>query len=787
VSWFIPTLWWYVVTLLATIACLPVTLFFFRRTVGQGAAFARPVAMLVAIWPAWFLSGILPGLGVWTQLMLWAFLGLVAVIGWLRVARLRAIDRDTIFHHGVAELIHLVVFAGALWFRGYGPNADFTEKPGELMMLSSVMQSTSMPPHDAWLAGHDLNYYYIGYAIWGGFGKITALAPAEVFNLALVSTFAMAFVAVSGLVATVLGRFHGTWAARIGGGIAGFMALVMGNPWASWKWLQGEAGAGYWGDGIGWNASRIIRDSPDPDYGYNPITEFPSFSFVLGDLHPHVMALPFAATALGLAWMLLTMGPSRDGESVIRREAARITLAGAFIGALYAINSWDFPTYAGIAILALLIGTVGIGWRKQLGAVAMFAAAAILAWLPFHLNFDAPSNPIDSPIGTALGWIPVVGGVLESVGLYQGLATTPGAFFSIFGFQYAVMLALILGEVVRRRQPVFSQRLRRQGEQPYTDPLSGYFALGFGVLCFIGAIMVPIPLLMFCGLPVIVIWLLLERDARLTPSNISLVLFALALLLLLIPEFFYISDIYTGSRMNTVFKVSYQVWLLMSVAVGIGAVALWKSIRFNAVLRYAVPVAGAALLVYGLVYPVVGGQQWLDWRNPNRDWVGIDGLAYLNANPDSPQAAEYEAIQWLHENADEDDVILTAGGGEWDSAVGRVSSGSGVPTVMGWIGHEDQWHLGDAALLSTFPQRITDIDAMYQLPLNAELLNQYGVTLIYIGPNEVHGAPGQYSYPQPGRMSTTPVEVAGSPEFPGEGWELVFEQGDVRIYRLIED
>lgn len=784
-SWFIPTLWWYVVTLLATIACLPVTLFLFRRTVGQGAAFARPVAMLVTIWPAWFLSGIVPGLDMWIQPLLWVLLLLVAVVGWLGVLRSRMVNRDTIYHHGVAELIHLAVFAGALWFRGYGPNADFTEKPGELMMLSSVMHSTSVPPGDAWLAGHGLNYYYIGYAIWGGFGKMAALAPAEVFNLALVSTFAMAFVAISGLVATVLGRFYGEWAARIGGGIAGFMALVMGNPWSSWKWLQGEAGDGYWGEGIGWNASRIIRDSLDPDYGYNPITEFPSFSFVLGDLHPHVMALPFAATALGLAWVLLTMGPTRSGESVLRREAARIALAGAFIGALYAINSWDFPTYAGIAILGLLIGTVGIGWRSQLGAVAIFIAAAVIAWLPFHLNFHAPSNPIDSPVGAALGWIPVVGGVLKSIGLYQGLATTPGAFFGIFGFQYVVMLALVVGEVVRRREPVLSQRLRRQGERPYSDPVSGYLAIGFGVLCFIGAVVLPMPLLMLCGFPVIVVWLLLERDARLSPANISLVLFALALLLLLIPEFFYISDIYTGSRMNTVFKVTYQVWLLMSVVAGIGAVALWKSVRFNVVLRYAVPVAGAAVLVYGLVYPVVGGQQWLDWRNPAREWVGIDGLAYLNANPDSPQAAEYEAIQWLRENADEDDAILTAGGGEWDSAVGRISSGTGVPTIIGWLGHERQWHLGDEALLAEMPQRVNDVNAMYAGPPSQELLDKYGVTLIYIGPVELNGSPG--APPAPGYMSTTPIPTASDPNFPGDGWELVFEQGDVRIYRLIED
>lgn len=787
-SWLIPSLWWYVATLIASIACLPITFWLFRRTMGQGAAFARPVAMLVTIWPVWFLSSLVPSLGLWSGAFLWGVLALIAAIGWAQILRRKWMNRSVLVHFGIAELAYLVAFSAFFWFRGFGPMAEQQEKPGELMMLSSVMQSNHMPPSDAWLSGHDINYYYIGYAIWGGFGKMTGIVPAGVFNLALISTFAMAFVAISGLVAMVLGRFHGSWAARLGGSFAGVMALIIGNPWSAWQvqqsTLQGNPSTWFF-DGIGWNASRLIRDSPDPDYGFNPITEFPAFSFILGDLHPHVLTLPFAATALGLAWLLLTLGPVQEGEPFWRRHGARIAVAGAFLGSIYCLNSWDFPTYAGIAALALVIGTVGFGWRSQLGAVALLGAAAIITWLPFHLSFSAPSNPIDSPIGTVFGWVPVIGGIVESIGLYQGLATTPGEFFSIFGFQYVVMMALILGEVARRREPIFSQRLRRQGERPYADPLAEYFALGFGVLCFIGAIVLPMPLLMLCGLPVIVVWLLLERDARLTPANVSLVLFALALLLLLVPEFFYISDIYSGSRMNTVFKVSYQVWLLMSIASGLGIVALWKSVRFNIVLRYLVPLGTAAILIAGLAYPVVGGQQWLNWRNPDREWVGIDGLAYLKTEPDSTEAAEYEAIQWLLENAEEDDVILTAGGGEWDTAVGRLSGGSGVPTIIGWTGHERQWHLGDDAVLAELPQRVNDIDAMYAVPPTLELLDKYGVTLLYIGPNELNGAP--IAKPRPGDMSITPIPTANDPAYPGDGWELVFEQGDVRIYRLIEE
>ncbi len=783
-SWLFPTLWWYIATLIATVACLPLTLFLFQRTVGQGAGFARPLATLLTVWPVWFISSWLGTSGVWSGTLLWAFLLATAVVGWIQVSRRKLFRLENLYHFVVAELAFIAVFIAALWFRGFGPQATDQEKPSELMMLSSVMQSSSMPPIDAWLSGETLNYYYLGYAIWGGFGKMTFLAPAEVFNLALISTFAMAFVAIAGLVAMVLGRYYGEWSARIGGIVAAAMTLVMGNLWSSWRWAGGNEGSEYWG-GIGWNASRFVRDSNNPGYDYHPITEFPAFSFILGDLHPHVMALPFVVTALGIAWVLLTLGRLKDGESFWQRDFARIAISGAILGSLYVMNSWDFPTYAGIAAFALVLGTVGIGWRHQLAAVALLAASALVAWLPFHLDFVAPANPIDSPVSNALGRIPLVGGVLNSIGVYDGLATTPAEFFGMFGFQYIVLMALIIGEVARRREPIMSMRYRRMGERPEHDPASGYLALAFGVLCLIGAIIVPIHLLLFCGLPVIVIWLLIERDARLTPANISLVLFAFALLLLLIPEFFYISDIYSGSRMNTVFKVSYQVWLLMSVAAGIGLVALWKSIRFNVVLRYAMPVATAGLLVFGMAYPIVGGQQWLDWRSPQREWSGIDGLAYLQTTPGSAEDAEYEAIEWMLENAGPDDVILTSGGGEWDTAVGRISGGSGVPMIMGWLGHERQWHLGDEEMLASFPERIHDIDAMFASPPDPELLDKYGVTYIYIGPTELYGAP--LSEPSAGYMSMTPIPTSNDPDYPGDGWELVFQRGEVRIYERIDE
>ena len=783
-DWFDVTLRWYLVTTVATLALAPITLLLCRRLTDRGASLIRPLSALFLIWPAWFLAH-LGDLVPYSGITLWVVAIVGGAGGWYLAWRQDLLDRDTITHIAIAEAAHLAAFAAFLWFRGYGPQANLQEKPSDLMMFSSVMHSSSMPPSDAWLAGEPVNYYYLGYAIWGGFGSMAGATPAETFNLALTSVFAMTLVAVAGVVANVLARYYGALAARIGGGVAALFLAILGNPWsagkvlgdASGQWNMDETNPFGFFNGIGWLATRIIVD--DPVANANPISEFPAFSFILGDPHPHLLALPFTVTALGLAWMLLSLRRHGDTADLIRRDGWRIALAGASIGALYVLNSWDFPTYLLIALIAYVAGTVGVIARERIIGGAILVLSSMVAWLPFYLHFDAPARATGSPFSQFVDGIPVIGGVLGSIAAYQGERTTPQDYLAIFGFMYLVAIALILSETWRRRDGALTDLAESRGGEWQRDPASTTFAVVTAALCFLGSLIVPAPLLVICGLPVIVIWLLMERDIRVTPANIALILFAFAMILTLIPEFFYLADIYS-TRMNTIFKVYYQVWVLMAIASALAAVSIWKTLRASNVARYALPAALALVLAAGLAYPVVAGKQWLDWRAPEREWKGVDGLAYLVDEQGGRYAGEYGAIQWLLDNAGEDDVILTAGGGEWSSELGRVSSGSGVPTLIGWTGHEDQWHLGDPGYEGVAAQRTNAINELYSGPPSPELLDQYGITLIYIGPTETSGIGEE---PRPGWSAPGPFPAASDPDYPGDGWTEVFNEDGSRIYR----
>ncbi|HVL24763.1 MAG TPA: DUF2298 domain-containing protein [Thermomicrobiales bacterium] len=782
-DWFDVTLRWYLVTTFTTIALAPVTLLLFRHVTDRGASVARPIAALLAIWPVWFLAGIGSGLVPFTAISLWITVIVLGAAGWALAWRTGLVDLVTLRHLAIAEAGFLAAFAAFFWFRGFGPAANFQEKPSDLMMLASAMRSESMPPADAWLAGEPVNYYYLGYAIWAGFARMIDTTPAIAFNLALTTVFAMAVVAAVGLAANVLAHFYSARVARIGGVIAALFLLILGNPWATFTAL-GDWDAqwhSFFFQGIGWEATRTIVDVPGS--GTNPISEFPAFSFLLGDLHPHLLALPYTVTALAFGWMLLTIGRLREGESLLRRDWPRLVCAGWAIGALYAMNSWDFPTYLLIALLAIALGTIGVVLRDRLIALGVTVVSAIALWAPFYVHFEAPAQSTGSDISERLGKLPLVGGVLASIASYQGERTSPQEYFQIFGFMYPIAILLIVVEAWRRRDGVLSARARARGQTWEPDLLMQRFAIATAIFCLLGSLLVPAPLLVLCGLPVIMIWLLIERDFRITPANVALVLYAIALIMTLVPEFFYLSDYYGGSRMNTVFKVYYQVWLLMAVASALAVVTIWKAFRRNVVARYALPVGLAAVVALGVVYPVVGGKQWLDWRSPARTWQGVDGLAYIEHDPQ--YAGEYAAVAWLLDNARKDDVLLAAGGGEWDNEIGRVSSGSGVPAIIGWHGHEAQWHLGDPAFQAGLQTRIADITTLFAETPSPELLDRYGVTLIYIGPTETIGVPsptGGMKEPS-STFIAGPLPGANDPAYPGAGWTEVFNQDGSRIYR----
>jgi uncharacterized membrane protein len=210
-------------------------------------------------------------------------------------------------------------------------------------------------------------------------------------------------------------------------------------------------------------------------------------------------------------------------------------------------------------------------------------------------------------------------------------------------------------------------------------------------------------------------------------TGFALLLILTGALLTLGPEFLYLRDVF-GQRLNTVFKFYYAAWTLWALASAYAA--HWIVSHWPPVLRLAFAAMLGVLVVAGMIYPAFAIPSKADFAaGPESDLPTLDGIAYIRRQ----YPADYVGIEWLWQNAGPGDVVLEAIGGQY-SYYGRVSMATGIPTVMGWPGHESQWR-GDL-----YPQlagtREQDVREIYNTPnmlVAQELLNRYGLTFVFVG------------------------------------------------------
>lgn len=182
--------------------------------------------------------------------------------------------------------------------------------------------------------------------------------------------------------------------------------------------------------------------------------------------------------------------------------------------------------------------------------------------------------------------------------------------------------------------------------------------------------------------------------------------------------------------------------------------------------------AGAAVLIY----PAIAATDYSPAFQP-RVWRGLDGIAFVGETSES----ELDALRWIAGHAGPDDVVLEAVGcsyqpwGEVPSS--RVSAFTGVPTVIGWVGHERQWHLGDETMWQEIQRRESLVDDLYG-PDAESLRDEFEISLIFVGTFEQHGAAAC--------EAAGPYETVRNPNFPGPGWSIAFQAGDTVVYQRIE-
>src|SRR3954464_6483190 len=386
----------------------PLTGLLLGRLPGAGLGLSKVVGLLLVSWLVWMLASLhVVGYGVPLivgVLVLLAVLGLLsalrlhALAGRLEGAKGRRLQRLTrlalprdddvrrrLFLGG--EAVFAVTYVLGVLLASFAPDVWGTEKPMDMGFINAINASSHFPPHDPWMSGETLNYYYFGHVVLAWPLKLLDIRPDSGYLLAWGLLFALTCSAVYAFAGTLgaAARAALTPIPRGGAVLAGVLAVllvvVLGNLAGVRTWLNADNPPH---DYLWFEPSRVIP---------NTINEFPSFSFILGDLHAHVLALPFTVLALAFALQVALAGPRGD---VVWRAVAEALAAGLAVGALYAVNTWSYPVSAGLLVAAVVVWLRARASAGKRGYAIVWVGLVILASLvfvlPFILNFTPEAN-----------------------------------------------------------------------------------------------------------------------------------------------------------------------------------------------------------------------------------------------------------------------------------------------------------------------------------------------------------------------------------------------------------
>jgi YYY domain-containing protein len=685
--------WWAAIAIIG-IVFMPLTGLIFSNFHDKGYLFSKTIGIAITGYLMWFLSSLhimkFTSLSSILCIAIGVIINVVIFFLYKRKSENTQMNffsfkEKTLDHILGEELLFLFLFLLFTYVRGFKPEAYGTEKFMDYGFMTSMMRSEYMPPQDFWFAGTKLNYYYVGQYLATFLTKLSFVKVSNGYNLMLMMVGAFAFVLPYSLGYNVINHFMKDKEKKpliipyISGLIAGSGVCMAGNMhYPVYKWLEPAVRKFF-----GMEAVKKKYWFPDATrfIGYHPETtdktihEFPSYSFVLGDLHAHVINIMFVLTVLAILFAWLCARKAYQKEPKIWKEVLNpsIIMISFFIGLFHTTNFWDFPIYFVVSgAIILFTNVVVYNFKgKALGVTALQGIFVIcfseLVSLPFTLNFDQISTtPHIAEAHTPLNQLIILWGLPV--------------------FVVAAFLCFAIANFKRFRTEFYSTGKHKQ------IPASNHFLL------------------------------------TLPDSDLFIITIGLcAIGLVLLPEVVYIKDIYSGDykRANTMFKLTYQAFIMFGISFGY---IFMRLLCYRETKRQRkLAVTGLILFIMSLCYVQNAVNAWYGNIFDRKGYEGLDATAFMETEmPDDKLATD-----WLNENIKGMPVVLEANGDSYTDYE-RVSVMTGLPTVLGWRTHEWLWK-SDTVLLD---QRAADIELIYTSTNESEvkqLLDKYNVSYIYVG------------------------------------------------------
>lgn len=689
---------WWCVSFILGIGLLPLSRKLMGWMADEGYLASKVLTLLISGWVNWLICYV----GIqFISLVSWAVLILVSAAAWSSAIHFSGkkpqryvseIASSVIGNSMVwlEEVIYFGMFVFWLYVIGFRPEAFGTERLMDYGFMATMIRSRAVPAVDMWYSDGILNYYYGGqyYVVY-----LIRLCMTELrfaYNLFRAMLPALSFVLAFDMILTLFNRTYkkeegkGNNKLQYLAGVLGGAALTFaGNGhfilfYKIIPMLQELVGVDevkrYWFS----DSTRYIGYWPDVED--KTIHEYPAYSFLLGDMHAHVINLMFI-----LLFLIILMGwcfrqNPVPGKSRVKANAKSILVAilqpeiimmSFLVGIFKWTNFWDFAIYFGLAGLVLLAMNIRNYQRQPWTVVVLTALEAVealiiseIVTLPFTLDFDS---------------------------MFQGVATVENN--SRF-YQLVILWGIPVITVII--YTIFAYITESEEFETTTRKIR-------------------------------FTWLHLDLT-----TIVTVIMGLYGIVLIIIPEILYVKDIYGvgHSRSNTMFKFTYQAFILFALVMSYALMRMVAEAKKNTFVKKCATVL-MILLICTVGYLPAGIKLWFGDITKVSQYRGSDATRYIATELPGDESA----IHWLDQNVKDSVVVLEADGNSY-SNYNIVSGVTGLPTVLGWYTHERLWRNDNTDDLNVRAADVRTIYTSTDIEQVKELLQKYHVAYIFVGSKE---------------------------------------------------
>ena len=851
---------WHMALMIFGFAALPITTYFFKDFGSGGYFLSKTVGILSVSLFVWTFTY----LGIWRfnkVFLIITLLALAALAYGLSITRKNFLSKVT--EEGVLrrmiteELVFSFVFVLLCFFKGMYPDINGQEKFMDYGFILSMLRSDKLPANDMWLSGFKINYYYFGQFVYALIIKLFGFAPSFAYTLSMCTAIALPFGSAFtvGTMLIELAKKNGfgghPCAKYICGTLTAMTSIIFGNSHSFFydpdslgnSFLQslqqkgkdvGDITSFFYPDStrfIGHNpdvkvvdevTQEIIKDS---DF---TIHEFPFYSYLVGDLHAHVISMMIVILIIAFCIALL-YNVQRPGAfektrtslfNLPNSESSIINLnnitkknfiyelstlknptilAIAFLlGIAQMTNYWDFLIYFIFCAMTLLVYNT-VRSRSFIYPTAFIAFCAdLLLILAVYMTFSEkvlvhvliqcallvvgfifaylfPSSLTRTSF--AMNILFVISNIIaipfnmnfdmisNKIAPVKN-RTSLFQFMILWGTHLLICLVFIVFTIICKNY-VSTRKKNKTKVDLFDQPSEGYtniFAKFFGERNLCD--------IFVCGMSIT------------------------GFLMLIAPEIIYVRDIYTSGylRANTMFKFTFAGFIMLSIAIGYAVIRLfWFASKKGgySFAAFSLAIVFAILLLVPAHFTLLSLEQRCG-NLKKSNFKTLNGLAYID-NYGSNDIGEHEAgnvicvkecIDWFNENVEGSPVICEAYGYSYTD-YNMVSAYTGLPTIIGWQTHEQLWRFHgiideEKDILVADPEK--DVFELYITPRHTDINTIYTST----DANEVIAALSKYnvSYIVDGPFERQLYGGYDNMDTFDRVAKLVYDRDGVRVYKV---